>query len=74
MTPNDEHQLVQFLRDCSDMSLGDFVLARLNRDAELRKRLAALIEEMIENRAAYLVGSLLRTHGQELRARWSGST
>lgn len=67
MTLADENLIVSFLQDCSEQSLGDFVLAKLNRDAQLRKQLAALLETAIENRALYLLGSLLRTRGAELQ-------
>lgn len=66
MTSSEELQLISFLHTASSTSLADFVLARANTDAQLRKDLTALLERVCENRALWMLGSLLRTHGQKL--------
>ena len=62
----DEALLAKFTRTCSKMSLEDFFLRRLNRDDELRKQIAALIEQRINNMALVLRAQWLRDH-PELR-------
>lgn len=65
-------ELIQFMLTCSGMSLGDFFLARLNRDALLRKEvhqaLDQFLDKIIENMRPVHLASFLRDHGAELMA------
>lgn len=60
MQTSDSSSVLAFLQDCSDSSLADFVLAHAARDRQFSKDLQALLERAVENRARYMLGSLLR--------------
>lgn len=61
-----ELQSTDFLLVCSEASLGDFELARLNRTANLRKQMRALESEMLRLEAEALLARWLREHRGEL--------
>lgn len=54
-----ERRMVEYLLSCHQGKLGEFKLSRLNRIANFRKQLMALIEEMIEARAEDLAAGML---------------
>lgn len=53
-----KRESIDFLLSCSDISLGDFELSRLNRVSNLRKQLRAIEDE------------LLREEAEAMLARW----
>ena len=65
---DDEALLARFLLTCSQMSLGDFFLKRLDHDRQLRKDLARLIDLLIENMAMVRLAEFLRDHRDEIAA------
>lgn len=64
--PIDHLAILEFLRDCSNTSLGDFFIARLNRDANMRKELHSLLDRMVENMAVVHLANFIRDHRPEL--------
>ena len=53
-----------FLQEASNPSLESFELSRLNHAANLRKEIAALLEQWIEEAAEALLARWLREHHQ----------
>lgn len=67
MTPADEdHELLEFLGSCSDASMGDFSLAYLDRDVQLRRDLHALLDKIIKNREKLAVGQFFRRNRRQI--------
>jgi hypothetical protein len=53
-------ELIEYLRECSAISLGSFFLELFRRDCELRKEIEAKINERIENLALVRVAQIKR--------------
>lgn len=64
--PLDSAVLLQFLQDCSNASLSNFYLTRLNQDANLRKQLHHLMDDIADNLAVARLASFIRDHRAEL--------
>ena len=58
---------VELLFDCSKTTLQEYVLARLNSSANLKKELRSLIEMTLECLVEARVGQWLIEHREELR-------
>lgn len=61
---SDDTELIQFLLTCSGMSLGDFLLVRLNQDSLMRKELHQALDQFLdriaENMRPVYLASFLR--------------
>jgi hypothetical protein len=63
---DDEVLLVKYLKDCSEISLDNIFLTRLDYDRKLQKDILTLVEKAIENMAFLRLVEILRRH-PELR-------
>lgn len=64
-----ERRMVEYLATLHRGRLAEFKLTRLNRVANLRKKLMALLEEMIETRAEDLAAGMLMEYAPPRPAR-----
>ena len=67
MTPHEQQHLLSFLGNCSPVSLGNFLLAKQNRAANLERDLRDLVQELCENLVFIELACLLRNNGREVR-------
>lgn len=67
MTTDEQHHLVSFLTNCSPVSLGNFLLAKQNRAANLERHLRDLVQELCENLVFIELACLLRNNGRDVR-------
>lgn len=63
---DEEAALIHFLKTGTPAMLGNLFLARLNRNDELRKSLAALIDQLVDNMATVRLAEFIRDHREEL--------
>lgn len=71
---NAKPQSAEFLLACSEASLGDFELARLNSAANLGKQIRTLEAELLRLEAEALVARWLLEHRRELAELGGNST
>ena len=64
---NQQHALT-FLANCSSVSLGNFLLAKQNRAANLEQQLCELAQELFENLVYIELACLLRNNGRDVRS------
>lgn len=62
----EQREIVSFLIKASRNSLGDFLLSRLNRTANLKRDLADLLNRLVDSAAQAELARLLRDHGEEI--------
>jgi hypothetical protein len=68
LTTDEQHHLLSFLKNCSPTSLGNFLLAKQNRAANLERDLRDLAQELCENLVFIELACLLRNNGQNVRS------
>lgn len=66
MSDDTEPPPFEYLLDCSKTSLHSFIASRLNKSANLRKELLAVLNEWIEARALAMLGEWFDMHGEKL--------
>lgn len=57
---------ISYLLECSQNSLKSFLTAQLNKSANSRKELRAVLDEWVEARAMALLAEWLLVHGAEI--------
>jgi hypothetical protein len=65
---NEPPPSLKFLESASDRSLESYELSRLNHASNLRKEIAELIDQWLEESAAALLARWLLEHRRQLRA------
>jgi len=58
---------LRYLLDCSHAILGEYEMSRLNRAANLKKDLRAMLEKIVDNLVQAEFARWMLEHGEELR-------